>query len=158
MAWLELTIDTVSSGIEAVAAALTAGGFADLVLEDQAEFEDFLEDNKAYWDYIDEDLQRKLQGLSCIKLYLEDTDEAGLSRLRALLEQLKAKDDLGSLDLTVAPLPETDWEESWKDNYPPQEVGNTLVVLPYWLADSYAPIWKISPYRIVSLISPTMLL
>ena len=137
MAWLELKIDTVSSGIEAVAAALTAGGFADLVLEDQAEFEDFLEDNKAYWDYIDEDLQRKLQGLSCIKLYLEDTDEAGLARLRALLEQLKEKGDLGSLDLTVAPLPETDWEESWKDNYPPQEVGNTLVVLPYWLADSY---------------------
>ena len=137
MAWLELKIDTVSSGIEAVAAALTAGGFADLVLEDQAEFEDFLEDNKAYWDYIDEDLQRKLQGLSCIKLYLEDTDEAGLARLRALLEQLKEKGDLGDLALTVTPLLETDWEESWKDNYPPQEVGNTLVVLPYWLADSY---------------------
>ena len=136
MAWLELKIDTASAGIEAAAAALTAGGFTDLVLEDQAEFENFLEDNKAYWDYIDEDLQRKLQGLSCIKLYLEDTDEAGMARLRTLLEQLKAKGGMGSLDLTVTPLPETDWEESWKDNYPPQEVGNTLVVLPYWLADS----------------------
>ena len=31
---------------------------------------------------------------------------------------------------------ETDWEESWKDNYPPQEVGDSLVVLPYWLADA----------------------
>ena len=137
MAWLELKINTVSENIEAAAAALTAGGFADLVLEDQAEFETFLEDNKAYWDYIDEDLQHKLQGLSCIKLYLEDTDEAGMARLKALLAQLKARGDLGSLDLTVSPLAETDWEESWKDNYPPQEIGNTLVVLPYWLADSY---------------------
>ena len=137
MAWLELKINTVSENIEAAAAALTAGGFADLVLEDQAEFETFLEDNKAYWDYIDEDLQQKLQGLSCIKLYLEDTDEAGMARLKALLAQLKARGDLGSLDLTVSPLAETDWEESWKDNYPPQEIGNTLVVLPYWLADSY---------------------
>ena len=33
------------------------------------------------------------------------------------------------------PLPETDWEESWKDSYPPQEVGKNLVVLPYWLAE-----------------------
>ena len=82
MAWLELKIDTLPSGIEAAAAALTAAGFEDLVLEDQAEFETFLEGNKAYWDYIDEDLRQKLQGLSCIKLYLEDTDEAGMQRLR----------------------------------------------------------------------------
>ena len=136
MSWLELKIDTVSSGIEAVAAALTAGGFEDLVLEDQAEFETFLESNKAYWDYIDDELQQKLQGLSCIKLYLKDTDEAGMAQLRVLLEELKEKEELGSLALTVSPLPDTDWEESWKDNYPPQEVGQKLVVLPYWLADS----------------------
>jgi len=137
MAWLELKIDTLPSGIEAAAAALTAGGFADLVLEDQTEFETFLEDNKAYWDYIDEDLQQKLQGLSCIKLYLEDTDQAGMARLTALLEKLKARGDLGALNLTVNSLEETNWEESWKDNYPPQEIGSRLVVLPYWLADSY---------------------
>ena len=70
MAWLELTVSTVSSGIEKAANLLTAGGFEDLVLEDQAEFEAFLDENRAYWDYIDEDLQEKLQGLSNIKLYL----------------------------------------------------------------------------------------
>ena len=140
MDWLEITIDTASAGIEEVAAALTAGGFADLLLEDQAEFESFLEQNRAYWDYIDETLQQTLQGLSRIKLYLEADDQAGLSRLRQLLETLRAHHpdgSLGSLEMTVAPLPETDWEESWKDNYPPQEVGKKLVVLPCWLRDSY---------------------
>ena len=39
------------------------------------------------------------------------------------------------LTMTVAPLPEIDWEESWKDNYPPQEIGERIVVLPYWLAE-----------------------
>ena len=139
MDWLELTICTVSAGIDTLAGALTAGGFDDLLLEDQAEFETFLDQNRAYWDYIDEDLQKKLQGLSQIKLYLEDTDTAGLDRLKALLEDLKAKHpdgSLGSLTLTVAPLPQTNWEESWKENYPPQNVGEKLVVLPYWLADS----------------------
>ena len=138
MAWLELTVKTAHGGIEDVAAALTAAGFDDLLLEDQSEFEDFLESNRAYWDYIDESLQEKLEGLSQIKLYLEDTDTQGVARLETLLENLRAKSDAyGPLTLTVTALPETDWEESWKDNYPPQEIGEKLVVLPYWLADSY---------------------
>ena len=103
MAWLEITVQTTSQEIEQVAAALTAGGFADLVLEDQAEFETFLDENRAYWDYIDEDLQDKLQGLSDIKLYLEDTDNAGMARLKTLLEKL-------NLSMTVNPLAEVDWE------------------------------------------------
>ena len=130
MAWLEITIDTAAREVEAVAQGLTAHGFSDLVIEDQQEFETFLDENRAYWDYIDENLQQQLQGLSRIKLYLEDSDEAALARLRAYGEE-------AGLPLTVAPLPETNWEDSWKDNYPPQEVGQDLVVLPYWLAQDY---------------------
>ena len=128
MAWLEITIKTTGDRIDSVATALTARGFSELVIEDQAEFETFLDENRAYWDYIDENLQQKLQGLSNIKLYLEDTDEAGMERLTAAVNLL-------GLTMEVAKLPETNWEDSWKDNYPPQEVGQNLVVLPYWLAD-----------------------
>ena len=128
MNWLEITVETAPATIETVAARLTAGGFADLVIEDQAEFEDFLQENRSCWDYIDEDLQKQLEGLSRIKLYLEDTDTAGMERLQKLLDQL-------GLTMQVSTMGETNWEESWKDNYPPQEVGETLVVLPYWLEE-----------------------
>lgn len=128
MAWLEITVNTASKDVEDVAARLTARGYADLVIEDQAEFESFLEENRAYWDYIDDEFQKKLEGLSRIKLYLEGSDEAGLARLRDTVAEL-------GLTLEAKPLPETDWEESWKDSYPPQEVGENLVVLPYWLAE-----------------------
>lgn len=130
MAWLEITIDTASREVEAVAQGLTARGFSDLVIEDEQEFEEFLEENRAYWDYIDEHLQQQLQGLSRIKLYLEDTDEASLKRLRGYAEE-------AGLPMTVSSLAQTDWEESWKENYPPQEIGADLVVLPYWLAQDY---------------------
>ena len=139
MAWLEISVATASAGIELVAERLTAGGFEDLVLEDQAEFETFLEENRAYWDYIDEELQQKMQGLSCIKLYLDSADAAGMERLKALLAQLKTSANaqkLGSLELTVKPLPDVNWEESWKENYPPQPIGEKIVVLPYWLSDT----------------------
>ena len=126
MAWLEITVNTAADTVDTVAAQLTARGFSDLVIEDQAEFETFLEENRGYWDYIDEDFQKKLEGLSRVKLYLEDTDEAGLARLKDTVS------DLG-LTMQVSALPDTDWEEGWKDSYPPQEVGKKLIVLPYWL-------------------------
>ena len=126
MTYLEITISTTTAEIEDVAAALTNGGFEELLIEDQQEFETFLDENKAYWDYIDESLQEKLQGLSQIKLYLEDTDKAGLARLEALVASL-------GLNMTVNTLAETNWEESWKESYPPQPIGEKLIVLPYWL-------------------------
>ena len=128
MAWLEFIIDTDSKKIASTAAALTAQGFAELVIEDQEEFETFLDENKAYWDYIDEDFQQKLQGLSHIKIYLEDTDTAGQEKLTKAVEKL-------GLSMTVKALEETNWEESWKDNYPAVEVGQNLIVVPYWQAD-----------------------
>ena len=129
MAWLEITIDTASKQIERIATALTAKGFSDLVIEDQTEFEEFLDQNRAYWDYIDEELEQKLQGLSHIKLYLEDTDLSSMARLEKTVAEL-------NLTMNVAAMPDVDWEESWKDNYPPQLLGEKMIVLPYWLADS----------------------
>ena len=136
MDYLEVTIQTASAGIELVANALTAGGFDSLVVEDQAEYENFLEDNRAYWDYIDEEFQAELQGLSRIKLYLEvdGNEEKQLQKLNKVLDALKkrTRKNLGSLEVSSQLLPETNWEESWKDNYPPQEIGEKLVVVPCW--------------------------
>lgn len=130
MAWLEITLNTQPGSVNALATALTGLGYEDLCIEDQQEFETFLEENREYWDYIDESLEKSLQGLSRVKLYLEDTET---QRLQVLQDYAAEK----NLPITVKALPETNWEESWKENYPPQEVGNKLVVLPYWLEDSY---------------------
>ena len=140
MDYLELTVETASAGIELVANALTSGGFDSLVVEDQAEYETFLEDNRAYWDYIDEEFQEKLQGLSRIKLYLEvdGSEKKQLEKLENLLSSLRKRfpdRNLGSLEVRQNLLPETNWEESWKDNYPVQPVGKNLIVVPYWNAE-----------------------
>jgi len=129
MAWLEITVHTTADSIDDTAAMLTAVGFSELVLEDQNQFEDFLEENRACWDYIDEELQQQLQGLSRIKIYLEDTQQTELSLLKKLADE-------HGLNMDVQTMPETDWENSWQVNYPAVEVGKNLIVLPYWLADS----------------------
>ena len=78
MEWLEITISTAAADIKSVTTALTGAGFSDLVIEDQEEFEAFLDENRAYWAYIDEEFQNRLQGLSRIKLYLESDDQDSL--------------------------------------------------------------------------------
>ena len=64
MQWLELTIQTSSAGIDLLAERLTVIGYDSFIIDDQAEFEDFLENNKQYWDYVDEELEQKMSGLS----------------------------------------------------------------------------------------------
>lgn len=128
MAWLEITVDAGGQDVQELAQALTCAGFPDLVIEDQGEFEQFLEENRACWDYIDEDFQRRLAGLSQIKLYLEEEDRESLARLEDFAGGRK-------LPLKKSVLAQTDWEEDWKKNYPPQYVGKHLAVLPCWLAD-----------------------
>ena len=44
---------------------------------------------------------------------------------KARLEQVCGR--LG-LTFTMKKLEQTDWEESWKDNYPPQQVGKRLAI------------------------------
>ena len=127
MAWLEITLNIPAGGAEDAAGMLTAAGFPELVIEDQTQFEDFLEENRSCWDYIDETLQQQLQGLSRIRLYLEDADKTGLDKLLAIAREQ-------DFPATVVPLKEENWEESWKDNYTAVETGEKLVVLPYWLA------------------------
>ena len=128
MDWLQISINVAPGQMDQLTTLLTAQGFSDLVIEDQAEFENFLDENRQYWDYIDQQLQDKLQGLSKITLYLEDTDTAGLQKLESLAQ-------LHSFTLDIQKMEQTDWAESWKENYPPQPVGEKLLVLPYWLAD-----------------------
>ena len=142
MNYLEVTIRTAAGTNQQVASLLTAGGFSDLVMEDQNEFEEFLDENRNYWDYIDEQLQQQLEGLSQIKLYLEDTDTQGIARLEALVEKIRLQDKdgkLGGLEMTMEPMAETNWEESWKENYPPVPVGEKLEVIPYWMAQECQP-------------------
>ena len=130
MAWIEIEVKTERDALEEISGVLTGAGFAELVIEDGDGFSAFLEENRAYWDYIDEELEQSLQDMSSIKLYVEEDDEKSLQKLRNLL-----KDRQGVCSLTEKLLPDTDWEESWKDSYPPQVVGENLIVLPYWRAE-----------------------
>ena len=138
MQWIEVTIKTTSAAIDLVCDRLTVLGFDSFIIDDQQDFERFLEENHQYWDYVDEDLEQKMQGLSQIRLYLEDSAAAPeqISALRddlAVLRRDYPAVDFGSLEVALANVRDEDWENNWKQYYKPLAIGERLLVVPEWL-------------------------
>ena len=138
MEWIELTIKTTSAAIDLVCDRLTVLGYDSFIIDDQEDFHQFLEQNRQYWDYVDEDLEQKMRGLSQIRLYLEDSAAAPeqISALRDQLQSLRAQypgTDFGSLDVQLANVRDEDWENNWKQYYQPLAIGEKLLVVPEWL-------------------------
>lgn len=59
MQWIELTIKTAPAAIDLVCDRLTVLGFDSFIIDDQEQFHEFLEQNRQYWDYVDEDLKSR---------------------------------------------------------------------------------------------------
>ena len=70
MRWLEIHIDTNHAGLETVQAMLSGLDVDGVMIEDEAEFQDFLENNHDYWDYVDEDLERRMAGRSLSLIHI----------------------------------------------------------------------------------------
>ena len=135
MKWLEVHIDTNHQGLEQVEAFLSGQGIDSVVIDDEGEFQDFLENNHQYWDYVDEDLMAAEKGKSRVTFYLEANEDgfSTLAQVRVALAEFKERHpECGSLLMTLDNLEESDWENNWKQFYKPMEIGDRLIVIPEW--------------------------
>lgn len=124
MRYIEVSIDTPAQLIDSRCEELAALGAEGFVIENEDDFKDFLENNRQYWDYVDDQLENAYSGVSRIKLYLMD-DEDGEAILAAILAAFPEAKHGYTAD--------QDWENSWRDYYEPIEVGKRLVVVPEWM-------------------------
>ena len=135
MKWLELKIDAAPAGLEPVSALLEDLGITGLVIDDEGDFQDFLEHNHAYWDYVDDQLMQEKKGLCRITFYLEDSPDGynTLAQVRMALSRVKQEHpEYGRLLLTMENMEDADWENNWKQFYKPMEIGDRLIVIPEW--------------------------
>ena len=137
MQWIEVTIKTAPGAIDLVCDRLTVLGFDSFIVDDQDQFHEFLEENRQYWDYVDEGLEQQMQGLSQIRLYLEEGPAVPetISHLKDQLAALRAQypaTDFGSLDVQLANVKDEDWENNWKQYFKPFRVGETFLIKPSW--------------------------
>ena len=123
MRYIEVTVNTPEEEIDLRCQQMADMGAGGFVIENEADFQAFLENNHQYWDYVDQELEDKFKGLSRIKCYLTD-DEEGLAVLRSI------KAAYG--DVETGFVEDSDWENNWREYYKPIEVGEKLVVVPEW--------------------------
>ncbi|MEM5781304.1 MAG: 50S ribosomal protein L11 methyltransferase [Lawsonibacter sp.] len=129
--WLEICVNTTPEKLDEVTARLTAAGMDGLVIEDEADFLQFLEQNRQYWDYVDQELLDRMRGITRVKFYVTD-DEDGRAQLERYTLHL-------GFEHTVTPLSDHDWAYSWQKYYKPLSVGQRLYVIPEWERDIHVP-------------------
>ena len=125
MQWIEVSVPAKSGELDELCDRLAALGAGGMVVEDEQDFQNFLEQNHQYWDYVDEALENQYRGVSRVKFYLAD-DADGRSQLDAICTRLDR-------EVTTAIVRDEDWENNWRQYYVPIEVGRRLVVVPEWL-------------------------
>jgi len=136
LTWLEITINTTGDDLETLAAKLTANGVVGLVIEDEEDFKQFLENNRQYWDYVDDELAKRMEGAARVKFYVTD-DEDGQKQLAQFTAGLEG------YEILSARLQENDWATSWQKYYKPLAVGEKIYVVPEWEKDSALPEGKV---------------
>ena len=129
--WLEVTVETTNAQMDDLAAKLTMNGAEGLVLESEEDFKTFLEQNRQYWDYVDDALLERMAGVARIKFYVTD-DAEGRAQMAAALA------GIGN-PVSTAPLKEEDWAYGWQKYYRPMEIGEKLWIVPEWLRDQPVP-------------------
>ena len=135
MDWLELKIDTSHAGLDAVTDMLERQGVTGVMIDDEADFQSFLENNRQYWDYVDDDLLAQKKGVSRVTFYLERNEDAygTVAAVRMAMSALKKEHpEYAPLLLTMADVADEDWENNWKQFYKPMEIGSRLLVVPEW--------------------------
>ena len=136
--WLEVTLDTTEEELEGLCARLTANGVTGFAIEDEEDFKTFLENNRQYWDYVDEDLMERMKGACRVKFYVTD-DEDGKEQLERWLTGIDQPYELTSLG-------DNDWAHSWQKYYKPMPVGEKIYIVPEWERDEPVPEGKTPLY------------
>ena len=135
MKWLELHIDTTPAGIDPVSELLGSYGVDSLMIDEEGDFQSFLENNHQYWDYVDEALLAEKRGKCRVTFYLPEDDGGWhtLGQVRIALEAFrKQHPDYAPCLLTMENVADEDWENNWKQFYKPMEIGERLLVVPEW--------------------------
>ena len=137
MDWLAVSIYTSPEGIDPLCGRLYNIGITGVEIQDKDDFEDFLENNKQYWDYVDEDLREKMNGETRVKIYVSD-NEIGHKQLQSVRDDLVSFKSLdsenlfGTLRVEIDTMHEEDWENNWKQYFKPIYVGDRLIIKPEW--------------------------
>lgn len=135
--FIQVDIYTSSQAIDGITGALTEYGINGFIIQDSADFEDFLADKNANWDYVDDGLMGLKTVEPRITLYVHENAQGHetLAAICGLIDGYKANNAdgfYGNIRIELANVKEEDWANNWKKYYKPFKVGKSLIIKPSW--------------------------
>ncbi len=130
MNWTELKITTTAKGIDPICGVLYDLGITGVEISDKDDFKEFLENNRKYWDYVDEELEKLKTADSCITVYFGD-DAEGETEMQQAIDAVSAL-NLEKTAFHQRAVKDEDWSENWKQYFKPIEVGEKVLIVPQW--------------------------
>lgn len=135
--FIQIDVYTSSMAVEGITAALTDYGITGFIIQDSADFEDFLSDKNANWDYVDDSLMGLKDAEPKITFYVHENAQGKetLEQIKELIKRLEAENAdsfYGNLRMELSNVREEDWANNWKKYYKPFRIGKSLIVKPSW--------------------------
>ncbi|MBR2902359.1 MAG: 50S ribosomal protein L11 methyltransferase [Clostridia bacterium] len=128
MRLIELTARTIPELTDIVCAEIYDFGVMGVSIEDKNDIREFLENNKQFWDYVDDELLNGSDDFVYIKTYMND-DQVGNELYSDIAAQLSGMENV---TVSKAYVDDQDWANNWKKYFKPFAVGDTFIVSPTW--------------------------
>ena len=137
MNWNEVTIYTKKEALEPLSGVIMEMGISSFVVEDPDEILSFLEESRATYDMVDDDLKEDIGNIRPnAKLYVSD-DEEGVGLMHALTDRLAAlgqqmPEVFGDITVSIVSVKDEDWQYNWREFFKPFRLGEKLYIRPVW--------------------------
>ncbi|MCI6908220.1 MAG: 50S ribosomal protein L11 methyltransferase [Clostridiales bacterium] len=135
MEYVQVTVYTNTAGIEPLTLALSNIGINGCAIEDAADFDEFLKEVTPHWDYVDEELMKKMQNAeSNVRVFLPKNAQGAeqLAGLRGIAKSLAQEGVYGRMAVELEDVRDEDWASAWKQYFKPIEVGKKFLIKPSW--------------------------
>ena len=135
--FIQVDIYTSSEAVDGITGALTDYGITGFIIKDGADFESFLADKNANWDYVDDGLMGLKDAEPCITIYVHDNAQGAetLAAVKSLVEGYALNNSdgyYGNIRMELANVKEEDWANNWKKYYKPFKIGRSIIIKPSW--------------------------
>ncbi len=128
MRLIELTARTTPDLTDIVCAEIYDFGVNGVSIEDKSDIREFLENNRQFWDYVDDELLSGSDEFVYIRTYFND-DAEGNAQYADIAEALSGME---GVTVSRSYVDDNDWANSWKKYFKPFAVGDSFIVSPTW--------------------------
>lgn len=138
MKYIELTVHTTSEASELISDVMWEHTNYGVTVCDYNDIISLQKDSTVFWDYMDESVSEPRTEV-LVKCYLEPQDAP--AQISEIMREIFARRslsegclDFGSLEETKREIEGDDWIEVWKQHFRPIHIGQSIVVVPEWIA------------------------